>query len=107
MLPRYNSATAPTVSSATASAHRRRLARRLVVAVVLRGGDLDDDGRDVVEASTPVRLGDERVDDASRRGPGEQQLLQAAIVDHPREAVAGDEVDVARLHFAVVGVGFH
>src|SRR5689334_7812993 len=107
MLPRYSWASAATVSSIW-SANRPRLRREIrVVRRRVRLQHLDDDRRDVVEATTPVRLGDQRLDLALRLRARREQLRQSTIVDHAREPVARHEVDVAGAHLAAIDVRLH
>src|SRR5512143_4150658 len=101
MFPRYSSAIEPTVSSANRS-HLRRTIR--IVREGIRFDDLDDDRRDVVEPPATVRLRDERLHLALGLRGRAEQLREPAVVDHPRQPVAGDEEDVPRSYLASVDV---
>src|SRR5665647_801513 len=65
---------------------------------------LDDDRRDVVESAASIRLGDQRLHLALRLGTRAKELTQPAVVHHARQAVAGDEKEIARAHFAAIDV---
>src|SRR5436190_15630866 len=104
MLPRYSSASEPTVSSAN-----RPHLRRAIGIVGERVGldDLHDDRRDVVQPSAAVRFRDERLHLALRLRGGAEQLREPAVVHHARQAVARHEEDVARARFAAIDVRLH
>src|SRR4051812_32159080 len=107
MLPRYSCASDATVSSA-ASANRPRLHRHVrIVRARPDLEDLDDDRRDVIQPTTPIRLRDQRLHLAVRLRAGREQLPEPTIVHHPGQSIARDEEQVTDPYFASVDVGLN
>src|SRR5215210_867560 len=72
------------------------------VGVLPFGGKYSNyNGGDVVITAVYVRSLDECIDDPLGLGAGEQQLLDSPVVDHARQAIAGEEERISHAGFAI------
>src|SRR5215212_538873 len=67
----------------------------------------DHYGGDVVVAAVDVGLLNQRIDNPFGLGARHQQLLDASVVDHPRQSIAREQERIANSRLTVENVGLN
>src|SRR4029079_3336321 len=77
----------------------------VLAGVAVHRFDSHHDGRDVVQPAARVRLGDHPVYPVLRAALGGEDAVELLVLQHPGEAVRGEQQDVALFQTAEVDVG--